>query len=160
MNRHYFPVFADYFAFALLDEGTAPPDNLWNEQALSDRVAVAKGTVVVGTVRNMFVPVIIETLGPQEIDDASALDTWDHVVECSLEISSGSLVVFGTTGYYPEAPRLRLPSTTYRTKIYYGGLSTLSKDGLNGNDIYFVILQPGPPIEPRVVKQWEYSGSR
>lgn len=159
MSRYYFRVFADYFTFEILDEGISPPRGLWNETTLLDRVATANGVIDVATVRNMFVPVLIEVLNSEDVDHTLSPDTWDHIVECSIATLTGSFVVLGTTDYYPDAPRVKVAPATYQARIYYGGLSTLSDDGLTGNDVYWVVLRPGPPIEPRVIKRWEGTGS-
>lgn len=160
MSRYYFPIFADYFAFEILDEGTSSPADVWNEKTLLDRIAVAKGAIVISTVRNMTVSVIIEILNSDDFNNAQFLDSWDHVVECSIDVLSGTLVILGTTDYYPDAARIIVPPNTYQAKIYYGGLSTLSENGLDGNDVYWIVLQPGVPISPRVIKQWRESGAR
>jgi hypothetical protein len=160
MSIHYFRVFADYFTFEILDEGMSGPRDLWNEKTLLDRVSTSKGAIAISTVRNMYVPVLIAIMKSGDFDDTISLDSWDHVVECSIEVLSDNLVVFGATDYYPDAPRIKIQPATYRAKIYYGGLSTLSENGLTGNDAYCIVLYPGSPISPRVIKQWEESGSR
>ena len=40
----------------------------------------------------------------------------------------------------------------YRARIYYGKLDALSEDGLEGEDHYRVVLWPGDPTPPVVLK--------
>ena len=47
-------------------------------------LAVAPGTIGVGTVRNVTVPVVVEITDVKPDDD---LNDWDQVTECSIEIT-------------------------------------------------------------------------
>ncbi|MDW4736332.1 hypothetical protein NQ293_26040, partial [Escherichia coli] len=53
----------------------------------------------------------------------------------------------------PDAARIDVAPGTYRVRVSYGGLDTLSEDGLEGDDRYRLQLWPAPPIAVRVVKQ-------
>lgn len=85
----------------------------------------------------MTVPVTIEIRdgAPDE-----PLGEWDQMNECSIEITSGRLVVAGCTDYFPDAARIELPPGHYRARILYGDLETLSGDRLDGDDHYKVVL--------------------
>jgi hypothetical protein len=149
-NRQHFDLFADYFQFYLQDE--LVDGNLgdsWTPEAVDRLLAVAPGTVGVGTVRNMTVPVDIERCD-SEPDESH--DAWEMVVDCSLEVTSGRVVVAGCTDYFPDAARLNVPPDTYHVRVYYGGLDTLSDDELEGNDRYLIRLWPGTALSPTVVK--------
>jgi len=150
-QQHHFNLFADYYQFYLQDEGV--DGNLaesWTEEAVDRLLAIAPGTIGVGTVRNMTVPVDVEVAAAAPDDDFA---DWDQVNECSIEIESGKLVVAGCTDYFPEAARLSLPPGTYRARIYYGGLTLLSEDGLDGDDRYRVILWPAEYADLVILKQ-------
>ena len=147
----HFSLFADYFQFYIQDEDVGGNlSDSWNEDAVSRLLAVAPGIVGVGTVRNMDVPVSVEVLDSEAGTD---FDQWDHVVECTLEVSSTRLVIAGCTDYFPDAERISVAPGTYRLRACYADLNTLSEDGLNGSDRYHVQLWPAPAIEPRVLKQ-------
>jgi hypothetical protein len=151
MRRIEYELFADYFQFYLQDESAE--GNLgesWNEEAVARLLAIAPGTVGVGTVRNMNVPVTVEIL---DAEPACDLDPWDHVTECSLDVPTGRIVIAGCTDYFPDAARIEVPAGTYRVRVSYGSLNTLSEDGLDGEDRYLVHLWQGSPTEPRVLKQ-------
>jgi len=135
---------ADYFQFYIQDE-TAEGDlsEAWTEDAVNRLLAVAPGTVGIGTVRNMDVPVTVEVLaGEPELD----LSAWQHVVECSLEVKSSNLVIAGCTDYFPEAARIEIEPGNYRVRACFTGLDSLSEDGLDGNDRYHLQLWPSPAL--------------
>jgi hypothetical protein len=151
MRRFEYKLFADYFQFYLQDESM--DGNLgdsWTAEAVTRLLAVAPGTVGVGTVRNMDVPVTVELLDGEPDSD---VDVWDHVAECSLETSTGRIVIAGCTDYFPDASRIEVEPGLYRVRVSYGCLDTLSADGLDGDDRYRVQLWQGSAIEPRVIKQ-------
>ena len=151
MRRFEYELFADYFQFYLQDESAE--GNLgesWTEEAIARLLALAPGTIGVGTVRNMNVAVTVEVL---DAEPASDLDSWDHVTECSLEVPTGRIVIAGCTDYFPDAARIEVEPGNYRARISYGSLETLSEDGLEGDDRYRVQLWQATAIEPRVLKQ-------
>ena len=144
-------LFADYFQFYLQDESAEGDlSDSWTEEATNRLLAVALGTIGVGTVRNMDVPVTVEVL---EVEPPLDLLEWDHMTECSIQINSGSLVVAGCTDYFPEAMRISVTPGTYAARISYGALESLSVDGLDGNDHYRVQIWPGIATSPKVIKQ-------
>jgi len=59
MRRFEYTLFADYFQFYLQDESAGGDlSNSWTQEAVDRLLAVAPGTLGVGTVRNMNVPVV------------------------------------------------------------------------------------------------------
>lgn len=151
MPGYSFTLFADYYQFYLQDEGAdgGLPGGR-NEQATKDLLAVAPGTISVGTVRNMDVPVEIEIRDSEPAGDS---DEWGHVTECGIEIPSGRIVVAGCMDYFPEAARISATAGSYRARIYYGNLDSLSEDGLDGDDHYKITLWPSEDSSVRVVKR-------
>jgi hypothetical protein len=83
MNRRFeFKLFADYFQFYLQDESAdGDLSDSWTREAVERLLAIAPGTIGVGTVRNMSVPVVVEIAETAPDDDVSE---WDQVNECSL----------------------------------------------------------------------------
>ena len=153
MTRHQFDVFADYFQFYLQDDDTPLGDlsEAWTPEAVDRLLAVAAGAVGVGTVRNTDVPVTIEV---HDGEPGAEPQSWDHVTECDLEVKSGRIVVAGCTDYFPDAARISVPAGLYRVRACYGGLDSLSDDGLDGSDHYRVQIWPTPsPGGVRVVKR-------
>ncbi len=153
MTKLELTLFADYFQFYLQDED-APGDlsESWTPQAIADLLAIAPGTIGIGTVRNMDVPVVIEV---GDADPSHSLSTWDQVLECSIDVPSGQIVVAGCTDYFPDARRIKVVPGSYRARIFYAGLESLSDDGLDGDDHYEVYLWPHPMEPPVILKRWE-----
>jgi len=146
-----FTLFADYFQFYLQDE--AVDNNLsdaWTEEAVARLLAVAPGTVGVGTVRNMNVPVTLEILESAPPVDVT---TYDHVVEGPLSVAGNKLVIAGCTDYFPDAARIAVAPGTYRVRVCFSDLASLSEDGLDGDDRYHLQVWPAPLEEVVVVKQ-------
>jgi hypothetical protein len=151
MRRFEYQLFADYYQFYLQDESVKGDlSESWSEEAVTRLLAVAPGTVGVGTLRNMVVPVTVELFDAQPESD---LEEWDHVAECSLEVSTGRIVIAGCTDYFPDASRIDAEPGVYRVRISYGLLDTLSADELDGSDRYRVQLWRASLIEPRIIKQ-------
>lgn len=150
-EKYEFELFADYHQFYLQDEAAdGDLSESWTEQAVETLLALAPGTIGVGTVRNMEVPVTVE-VHDSEPEENFAL--WEQINECSINVSSGKIVVAGCTDYFPDAARILVEPETYRARVFYGDLDTLSEDGLDGDDKYKVALWCGEAIEPRVIKQ-------
>jgi hypothetical protein len=144
-------LFADCFQFYIQDEAaTGDLSQSWNEEATARLLATASGTIGIGTVRNMDVPVVVEIHDQEPYDDSSE---WDHAVEASLDVISGRLVIAGCTDYFPDAIRIEVAPSCYRARVSYGALDTLSENGLSGDDHYRVQLWPGLPTAVSVLKQ-------
>lgn len=137
-KTHEFEIFADYFQFYLQDEkAKGDLSDSWTKDAVQRLLALAPSTIGVGTVRNMTVPVAVDILdAPPALD----LEPWDHVVECDIDVPSGSLVITGCTDYFPDAARIPLDPGQYRARVQYGALRSLSSDGLDGDDHYRILM--------------------
>src|SRR6478735_9681174 len=151
MKSFELSLFADYFQFYIQDEAvTGDLSAAWNEEATGRLLAIAPGTIGIGTVRNMDVPVTVEIHDHEPDDDFSE---WDYVVEASLKTSSERVVIAGCTDYFPDAMRIPVPRGIHRVRVSYGGLDTLSADGLGGDDHYRLQLWLAAPIAVRALKQ-------
>ncbi|MBR1230960.1 hypothetical protein [Bradyrhizobium sp. AUGA SZCCT0182] len=144
-------LFADYFQFYIQDEAAKGDlSQAWNEEATDRLLALAPGTVGIGTVRNMDVPVTVDFLEHAPEDEFSE---WDHVVEAGLDVTSGRIVIAGCTDYFPDAKRVEVPPGVYRVRVSYGALDTLSEDGLSGDDRYRLQLWPAASTAVHILKQ-------
>lgn len=144
-------LFADYFQFYIQDE-SVPGDlsDAWTTEATDRLLAVVPGTIGIGTVRNTDVPVTVEIHSDLPPDDQRH---WDHVVEASLDVPSGRIVVAGCTDYFPDAKRIEVTPGCYCARVSYGSLGSLSEDGLSGDDHYRVQLWPGRLTDTKIIKQ-------
>ncbi|HKW16884.1 MAG TPA: hypothetical protein VJO35_05190 [Terriglobales bacterium] len=151
-------LFADYFQFYLQDEEVE--GNLadsWTKDAVDRLLAMTEGTIGIGTVRNMTVPVTVEVIDAEPAADD--LSPWDQVNECDLEVKSGRIAIAGCTDYFPDAARIEVPPTTYRARIYYGNLDSLSQNGMEGDDHYRIVLWRAAPGPLKVLKQYKKADS-
>jgi hypothetical protein len=151
MKSFELSMFADYFQFYIQDEAaTGDLSQAWNEEATDRLLATAPGTIGIGTARNMDVPVTVDILEHEPDDDSSE---WDHVVEAGFDVTSGRIVIAGCTDDFPEAVRIEVPAGTYRVRVSYGSLNTVSKDGLSGDDRYRLQLWLAAPTAVRILKR-------
>lgn len=146
-----FTIFADYHQIWVEDETSendAPGDG-WNDLTLGLRLLALPGLVNIATARNTTVPVtaVVRERAPE--DD---LTGWDHVAEASLETPSGHVIFSSPLGI--PAARLIVPPGSYRVRVYFAGLGTLSADGLQGADHYRIVLWPDAYTEPRLLRAW------
>ena len=141
-QRHELRLVAEYYQFYLQDE-TAEGDlsDAWTPEAADRLLALAPGTIGVGTYRNADVPVLVEVHDREPVEEAAA---WDRVNESTLDVPSGRIVIAGCTDYFPDAARIQVPSGRYRARVCYAGKSSLSADGFDGDDRYRVALWPAP----------------
>ncbi len=145
-----FELFTDYHQFYLQDaEAKGDLSESWTDEANDRLLAIGERVIGVGTARNMEVPVLVEVHPAEPPLD---LDPWDHVTQCSLEVPSGRVVIAGCTDYFPDASRFDVPPGILQVRVSYGGLHTLSDDGLDGDDHYRVQLWPGPRCRVSVLK--------
>jgi hypothetical protein len=150
MNRYDLKLFADYYQFYIQDEtADGSLSEAWTDEAVGRLLALAPGTVGVGTVRNADVPVSIEVLDREPSFDA---EQFDHVVECSIAVESGCIVAAGCTDYFPGAARIKVRPGFYRVRVSFEGLNSLSADGLGGNDQYHLQLWPAPTGSIAILK--------
>lgn len=151
MKSFELALFADYFQFYIQDEAAKGDlSEAWSEEATDRLLAIAPGTVGIGTVRNMEVPVRVEI---REHEPEGDFSKWDHVVEASLDVASDRVVIAGCTDYFPDAKRIEVAPGNYRVRVSYGALDTLSEDGLSGDDHYRLQLWPASSTVVRILKQ-------
>lgn len=99
-----FTVFADYGQFYLLDSEVLPEyPELVEDQHLEDRFQLADGLIAVYPTETQQVEVEIETVDSEPVIDP---ETWQHIIQCSVETPSGSLVLAGCSDFLPDCPRV------------------------------------------------------
>jgi hypothetical protein len=125
----------------------------WTKEAGVRLLANNTGILGIGTLRtDTYVPVILEiTSAKPKHDDFGA---WDQVNECSLSIASGKLIVTGIGDELSQVPRIPVRPGSYRCRIYYGDLASVSTNKLEGNDHYKLVLWKSAPSRLIVRKQY------
>jgi len=153
IRKFKFEIFADYHQFYLQDDDPSFGDlsNAWTEDATARLLAVAPRVIGIGTVRNMNVPVLVTFHNSRP---AINEDNWDHIVAASLRVDSGKIVIAGCTDYFPDAARIEVEPGTYEAIVCYSNLSSVSEDGLNGEDAYHIHFFQGKEILPVTIKNW------
>ena len=152
MQRHDLQLFADYYQFYLQDDDCEYGDlsEAWNDEAMERALAVAPHVVGIGTARHVDVPVTIEI---HESRPPIDLNTWDRVNLASLQVDTGRVAVAGCTEYFPDALRIKVTPGAYEVLVCYSGLSSVSTDGLEGDDRYWIALYPGNLKAVTVLKE-------
>ncbi|WP_299623225.1 hypothetical protein [uncultured Tateyamaria sp.] len=156
MTDLQFDLFPDYFQFHAFDAQSNGVDGAaWSETAVYARVALNAHGFAVSTARNMDVPVrLVVSDTPPTLD----LALWDHVVEFSIEVPSGQLIVAGCTDDLADAEQISLERGCYAVRVLQANLATLSEDGLDGEDHYRVELWKGHNTLLKVLKQYSEPG--
>ena len=143
MAHHELDLFADYHQIHIADVGHRKDDGVtWTDDSVRSRIALGPYFIAFGTARNMNVPIALDV----ETDRPDPeLDRWDQVTECILECPSGEILIKGPSEYEPESFRTKVPSSRMIVRIMWGGLDTISEDGLSGQDHYAIQMWPGEP---------------
>lgn len=144
-------VFADHHQFYLMDTASeADTSKFWDDREFLDMLATGSGMLGVGTARNTFVPVTVRVTDSEPEEDPAR---WDHVMEASLAVPSGELMVLGPSESRHDAAHIGVEPGDYRARVHYRGLDSVSAGGLEGEDAYEVTLWPGTKTATRVLKR-------
>jgi hypothetical protein len=152
MKKHKFEIFADYHMIFIQDELVAREhDDLhWSDEDIKAMLYEIKYGFIIGTARNMTVPL---TVTIHESEPVVNQHEWDQIVACSFDLPSGILSISGTSDYIGDHRKIELKQGTYNALICYAGLSTISEDGLEGNDSYLLNIWPSDTPQPmKVIK--------
>ena len=151
LQQHQYQLFADYFQFYVEDENPKnSTEDIWNdEETVEHGLAIGDGIITVSTERNFIVPFTLEIHNSEPSDDFAI---WDRINECSIDVPSGTLVIFGCTDYRPDAARIKISPQCYRARIYYGTLDTVTEFD-KGDDHYKMILWVAPFAKMKVLKE-------
>lgn len=144
-------LFADYRQIYICCEAAGPnAATMWSDDDIRDGISSAPGLLAIETARAMDVAVDVALH-----ETAPALRDADHCVEDDLTVASDRIVIAGCSDYFPDAARLSVMPGTWRVRVSVTGLSTISADGLDGDDHYRLDLWPATP-SGRVV--WRSAG--
>ncbi|MFF3563677.1 hypothetical protein ACFYXS_26870 [Streptomyces sp. NPDC002574] len=157
-------LFADYCQIHLCDDSSEGDlSGAWTDRATADHLAVTEHALGIGTVVNLYVSVEVETV-PQPPNDDSP--QFDHVVEASLHVPSGSLVVLGCTDYGPDAARFAVRPGWNRVRVSKRDMALASRayvespedpEDIDDVERIRVRLWPAPRTPTRVIKRWDRS---
>lgn len=145
---------ADHGQFILEDENSVPDGSeVWTRQASANRIGVARGHIAIGLPRPRYGGDVRVTIDVRSTRPTDPFDSWDQVAECSIDVPSGQLAVHGPEEYPPNSPPIFVPEGTYRVLVHWGAWDTVSHDDdMAGEDHYYIVLWPGMPIDPTILK--------
>ncbi|MEU2074492.1 hypothetical protein [Streptomyces sp. NPDC013489] len=154
-------LFADYFQIYVMDDDSEATEtgigDVWTEQAALDGLGVDEHALAIGTAVNVTVDVTIDLLTSQPDDDS---DDFDHVVEASLNLASGRLVVLGCTDYIPDAARFDMPAGWIRIRTSRRNLQAAAfpdpdcEDEPEDMEEIRIQAWPAPHSQPDIIKRW------
>ena len=147
---------ADYGQFNVSSDASADEDGdaYLTAEASGDRLALGPRTFAVHTDTCGRVPVDLEVL---EAPSTLLLDDWDHVVEASLDVSSGRLHVLECAGCgrMERVTTLEVAPGNYVGRVFSRGLSPyFDDDRKSKGDEYLLQFWRGPVTERTVLKRF------
>ncbi len=149
-----FSIFAEHFQFYVQDKNTEEDLSIyWDEDSRQALVSFLNEIVGIATVRSMEVPVSLKIL--EDEPKQEHLDDWDHVVQGSVSIPSGKLLITGPVSGDDEALNIDVVPGTYGLRAYYGSLDEVDSEGFEGDDFYQISMwKTDEPPAPEVLKRW------
>ncbi|MFF8280409.1 hypothetical protein ACF05T_30690 [Streptomyces lateritius] len=155
-------LFADYFQIHVSDaDSDGDLSDAWTAQAVADHLAVAPDALGIGTAVNVNVSVTVVVLPQEPGDDSSE---FDHVVEASLDVSSGRMVVLGCTDYAPDAATFEVPAGWNRVRVSRSNLARAVQADIDSDEspdtIEKIRIQvwPAPEFPAKIIKRWSQPG--
>jgi hypothetical protein len=151
MNKYSLHFSTEYYQFYLLDEATKSQTDdadFWNSEAEKLRLAVLDGLlgVTIATYGQVNGELIVLQETPPVQSNA------DHVVEASLELGSGRLLIKNCTSYTTQL-ELDLDKGAYRIRISSQKLGTVTGD--DGDDFYSIEIWKEIFSQPALLKAWQ-----
>ncbi|MFF1730343.1 hypothetical protein [Streptomyces sp. NPDC058247] len=151
-------LFADYFQIHVSDaDSDGDLSDAWTDQAVSDHLAVAPDALGIGTAVNVNVSVTVIVLPQEPSDDGSE---FDHVVEASLDVSSGRMMVLGCTDYAPDAATFQVASGWNRVRVCRGNLARATQADVDSDESpettekIRIQVWAAPESPAKVTKRW------
>lgn len=135
--RYSFNFYTEYHQFYISDAKSLKETNaksFWSKEACEDRIAHMRDIVGIQTASYGNIKGELEILDREKaIVD---IDLYDHIVEVSIEINSGSLQILDCPSSNIEK-EIKLIPGIYRMRVYSKNLETLDNEG---SDFYRIEL--------------------
>jgi hypothetical protein len=123
-----FNIFTDFNQFIVFDS-TADLGDLyqkWTDETVESMFVQGDGYIAVGTMRNLYAPVIIRFESDRPVP-AGRISKTAHGV---LDVPSGILEVSGSTDNGLSGGTLHVPAGTYLVSVDYLNLGSIDADGM------------------------------
>lgn len=145
MDSSHFHIDADYNTFYIMDVQNSGDVHNWSDGEVDAMLCIRDYSVGISTFSIREVPVYIHIGNKYEVLDAIKVEAnVDFKSSGVVSFPSGEAYLMGPTGYYPEAPRIKVPEKTYEFIALYRGKQTVSSDKLDGEDSYSIFFFPFP----------------
>lgn len=146
------PVAIDHGQFIACDPQADLDIDSYGEDATRQGLAAwsGNGGVTVFTASHWTNTEVVVGLSPGR--PTIAEDTWEHLVEGGLIITSGRLHIYGPEDTGVNEASISLPSDSYSLIVCGRAFDSTNEYGDAGSDSYALLLWPGPPLERRVLK--------
>jgi hypothetical protein len=152
MNKHKLKFFTEYYQFYILDKdskASTDSENFWTPQASADKMAVEEG--LLGITVGKYAEIDIEVNVLESQNNERNFDEFEHIVEASIDVTSGILLVQNCTNF-DTVLELNLAPQTYAVRCYSAKLSSINGDV--GEDYYVIEIWDSKKIERKVLKQF------
>ncbi|MBZ6086237.1 hypothetical protein KVH15_35240 [Streptomyces olivaceus] len=151
-------VFADYSQIHVADEGAAEnPGDLWGDHCVADGVSAVGSLLILRTAVPVEVSVGFRYCSEEP---EGGCESFDHVVEASVNIPSGRLVICGPTDDLAHSAKFSVPGGWLRVRASRGNLvSAISADidaDMSDATIEKILLEVwvAARSDPRVIKRF------
>ncbi|CAL9624755.1 hypothetical protein [Streptomyces sp. enrichment culture] len=151
-------LFADYFQIHVSDAETdGDLSDAWTDRAVADHLAVTRDALGIGTAVNVHVSVTLILLGQEPVDDSAG---FDHVVEASLDVSSGRMAVLGCTDCVTDATTFEVTPGWNRVRVSRSNVARAAEADVDSDshpdttEKVRIQVWPAPEAPPAVIKRW------
>lgn len=150
MSIHFadLSVYCEYFQFYIRDGGLAPaaPTD-WNYGDIEALVKLKDGLIAIRTASDLSVDVKVEIT---DSEPEVTLENFDHVVRCSLTLTTGYLQVHECIG--EEKLRLKVQPGAYSALLLYSNLNAAQTANGDGGDSYHLYFWLGKSEPLKIIK--------
>jgi hypothetical protein len=145
--------FTEYYQFYIQDATTkasTDSDIFWTAQASEDKMAAEEGLLGISVAK--YAEINVQVNVHQQQKNIFSLEDYDHIVEASIDVPSGSLQILNCTGMEKQL-ELTVAPGTYTVRSSSANLKAVQGD--EGNDFYVIDIYPSYKKERTVLKKYE-----
>jgi len=143
--------YTEYSQFYIIDSDNELKQGLWTEKsAHSARLDFSPGSIAIRTECYGSVKGQVRILDTENKN--VNYDSFDHIVEAELMVSSGSLEITSCPTNEIEL-KIEIPNGHYRCRIYSSNLDSVIGD--EGDDFYTIEIWPSTDTGRKVLKQYK-----